>query len=197
MKLYASPTSPYARLVRAVILEKGIDNRVEIDWLNPWDSPARLVATNPFSRVPTLETDDAEILGESLLIALYLEGRYPEPELMPRDRIESTYHKLGLGKGLIDAAVDIVSSRRFRKDADQDPIVKRRFETLRASVPTVAAAVSAPQRPDLGDIAIAVALGYLDFRLPEVDWRSEMQALADWYAAIDEWPSLQKTRPQA
>ncbi|WP_163139994.1 glutathione S-transferase family protein, partial [Arhodomonas sp. KWT] len=91
MKLYTSPTSPYARLVRTVLLEKQLDSRVTPVWVNPWESPEALLAVSPFSRVPVLEDEEGVCLTESAIIALYLERRFPEPRLMPLDRVEEVH----------------------------------------------------------------------------------------------------------
>jgi glutathione S-transferase len=198
MKLYASPTSPYARLVRTVVLEKRLSSRVETVWVDPWASSDELLAINPCSRVPALVSDDGSVITESLLIALYIERRFPEPKLVRRESREWGYHKLGLGNGVIDAAVGIVAARKFRDDADSDPVVKRRFQSLERAVPAMAETVATLDgRPDLGDLSLAVALGYLDFRLPGVDWRGQAPALGKWYETVSARPSLEQTRPDA
>ncbi len=196
MKLYASPTSPYARFVRVVLLEKELDPRVTPVWVNPWDSAEALLAANPFSRIPVLEVDDGTQLMESAVIVLYLERRFPEPRLMPLDRVEHVHRKLGLAQGLMDAAVAVVAHRRFHGDSGDDAIVKRRLEALARALPVADEAVRPLiDRPDLGSLALACALGYLDFRLPELDWQATTRKLPDWYHAIAARASLANTQP--
>lgn len=194
MKLYASPTSPYARLVRVVILEKELGERIERVWLDPWANPAELLAVSPFSRVPVFEAEDGSVLTESIIIALYMERRYPEPKLVPWERVEAVYRKLGIAQGLTDAAVGVVATQKFHEDADHDPMVQRRLDVLRRAVPAAGDVMDEVGRPDLGDLALAVALGYLSFRLPEVDWR-HVEGVGAWYDRMAARPSLEETRP--
>ena len=195
MELYASPTSPYARLVRGVFIEKDIADQVEIHWLNPWESPQALISVNPFCRVPTLVTDDGRVLVENLLIALYLERHVPQPPLLADP--ERAWPKLGLAQGLIDAAVDIAAGRRLRKLPEDDPILTRRREAFPRAIERVAGLIdqTPPSTPDLGDLALAVALEYLDFRIPEFDWRVQSPALASWHAELARRESLAATAP--
>ncbi|MDE2150668.1 MAG: glutathione S-transferase N-terminal domain-containing protein [Gammaproteobacteria bacterium] len=197
MKLLASPTSPYARLVRVVIHEKHLDGTVSCEWVDPWASPGSLLAANPFSRVPTLLADDGEVLTESLLIALYLDQRFPEPVLVPAGSRARIYRKLGLANGLIDAAVAVVAARRFGYEKpDRDP-VRRRLDSLRRGMAMLDSDAADARTPDLGDLALAIGLAYLDFRLPEFGWRDLASALAEWYRVVEQRPSLQHTRPPA
>lgn len=198
MKLFASATSPYARLVRVVLCEKQIDGRVELQLVDPWQTPPELTAANPCSRVPTLIADDGTALTESGLIALYLERRYPEPRLVPRDRVESVHARLGLAHGCLDAAVGVVSLRRFGPEARA--LIARRLEALERCIPHLGAAVQGvnAEQPDLGDLAVAVALEYLDFRFAgEIDWRRASAAAEQWHAVVAGRPALAQTRPPA
>lgn len=196
MKLYASPTSPYARLVRVVLREKQIDARVALETVDPWALPEALIAANPLSRVPTLIADDGTALTESGLIVLYLERRYPEPRLVPRDRVESVHARLGLAQSCLDAAVGVVAMRRFAPEAAV--MIERRLEALRRGVPALTAAVTGvdADQPDLGDLAVAVVLEYLDFRFAdEVDWRGGSPQAARWLETVAARPALVATRP--
>lgn len=196
MKLYTSPTSPYARLVRAVLLEKQLDSRVTPVWVNPWDSPEALLAVSPFSRVPVLEDEEGVCLTESAIIALYLERRFPEPRLMPLDRVEEVHRKLGLAQGLIDSAVGIVVHRRFRDGDDDDTLLRRRHDALARGISVLDGVVRpVVDRPDMGSLAVAVALEFLDFRLPDFDWRGMASELPSWLGVIASRPSLVATQP--
>lgn len=190
-----SPTSPYARLVACVLREKRLWDRVESVRVNPWESPAGLTDVNPFSRVPTLVTDTGAVLSEATLISLYLEQTYPEPVLLPADRAQAAYRRLGLAQGLMDATVAIISNRKFRDDTDSDPILSRRRQQIPAAIEVISQAVGDPEQPDLGDLAIASAIGYLDLRLAEIDWRQRAPGLARWCDQIGGRPSLLETRP--
>lgn len=196
MELFASPTSPYARLLRVIAIEKGIIDQITMRPTNPWESPDALLAVNPYCRVPVLITDEGVVLTENQLIAQWLDRQFPDPPLMtdpPR-----TFAKLGQAQGLIDASVDIAAARRLRKLPDDDVIQARRHASLGPALSMIETALANadPGEPDMGDLALAVALGYLDLRLPELDWRGRSPALSRWHAAIAERPSLRRTGPE-
>lgn len=195
MRLFMSATSPYARLVACVLREKGLWEGVEPVLVNPWENPVDLTKANPFSRVPTLMTDHGDVLSEATLISLYLEQKYPQPVLLPPERAEATFRRLGLAQGLMDATVAIISNRKFRDDADSDPILLRRRQQIPEAIEVIAQAVGNPEQPDLGDLAIASAIGYLDLRLAEIGWQQRAPELAQWCQRIGERPSLAQTRP--
>jgi len=197
MKLYASPTSPYARLVRIVLAEKDVSEQVETVWVNPWEDDPALLAVSPFARVPALE-EDGTVITESVVIATYLERRFPTPALMPGDRLARVCHKLSLGEGLLDAAVGVVAALRYGGASVEDPLVKRRKAAVERAVPRLAdAGVGSPDEPDLGDLAVGVALAYLSFRMPEVDWRGAEPGLSEWLERLEERGAFSTTRPDA
>lgn len=197
MKLYLSPTSPYARLVNLTLEEKGLGERVERVYVDPWASPPELTAVNPLSRVPALVTDVGTVLTESLVISQYLERAYPQPALIPGERMETVLRRLSLGHGLIDHAVGIVSVRRFHPDAEEQDLLQRRHRILRQSLPVVAEELhgEAPT-VDLGHIALVVALDYLSFRFTDIGWRDEYPELARWRDGLAERPSFADTAPR-
>lgn len=197
MKLYMSTTSPYARIVRAVLIEKGHEDAVEYTIVNPWESPDDLVAANPYSQVPTLELDDGQVLTESLVIALYLEKSFPEPALIPDTSRTETLKRIGLGQGLLNAGVTILSTRRFHVNDDSTPLMQRRHLSLERAIQRAAHAVNGGgDMTDLGDLVIAIALEFLDFRMPDLDWRQAAPGLAAWHERLRERPSLASTRPE-
>ena len=197
MRLLASPTSPYARLVRVVLAEKRLLEHMQVDMVDPWASPEALVQVNPLSKIPTLVTEHGVVLTESSLIALYLESTFPEPALVPPHTLERVMRRLALAQGMLDAAVTVFANRRFRDDADSDVIVRRRLDGLPGLVAAVAEDVDGEHRgePDLGDLALVVALEYLAFRLPEIGWGEDHPELAGWHARHRDRPSLAQTRP--
>ena len=74
MRLFANTTSPFVRLVRLAIAEKGLSDQIEVEIVDPWADPAHFLAANPAGRVPTLVTDDGHAIAEAHLILRYLEG---------------------------------------------------------------------------------------------------------------------------
>lgn len=196
MKLYASPTSPYARLVRVVLAEKDVSEQVDTVWVNPWEDDPDLLAVNPFARVPALTEDDGTVITESVVIATYLDRRFPTPSLMPSDRLARLCHKLSLGQGLLDATTGVVSALRYGGASIEDTLVKRRKAAVDRAVPRLAeAGVGSPDQPDLGDLCVGVALAYLSFRMSEVDWRAAEPGLGEWLERLETRPSFSTTRP--
>ncbi len=197
MRLLASPTSPYARLVRVVLAEKRLLEKIQVEMVDPWSSPDSLLQVNPLCRIPTLITEHGLPLTESALIVLYLEHSFAEPPLIPPHSLESVMRRLGLSQGILDAAVAVVANRRFRgEQADSDPIVARRLAALPQLLGKAAEVAGGdPGAPDLGDLALVVAVEYVGFRLPELDWSAQQPVLAGWWKARRERPSLAATRP--
>ncbi|MES1924326.1 glutathione S-transferase family protein [Salinisphaera sp. T31B1] len=196
MKLFISPTSPYARLCRAVIIEKGLTDQVELDKTDPWQSDPALVEANTFSKIPSLVLDDGEVLTESLLISQYLDGQAGGKSLVDDADRTKVFKKLGVAFGFIDAAVAIASAGKFKNDLSDDAIITRRHAAIERSLPLLdQLPVGDPSTPDLGDLALAVALGYLDFRFKEFDWRANAPQISQWYKEIASRPALNETMP--
>ena len=86
MRLYLSPTSPFARKVKVALLEKGAPAAFEEIHVDPWTTPPELAAANPLSQVPTLVTDRGEAISNSDTILAWIERRFPQPSLLPTEQ---------------------------------------------------------------------------------------------------------------
>jgi glutathione S-transferase len=199
MKLYLNRTSPYARLTLVTVHETGLAEQVEKVWIEPWNDPPELLAVNPLARIPALVTDDGAALIESSCICDYLIARSQRDELLPAQpqARTNTLQRLGLGRAVIDCAFSAVIQRRFNKGSDTE-LSQRWLHAL----PRAAGALdrlsterNGMQQPDLGDLAVAVAFDYVNFRLPEIAWRDKAPALAKLVDAISARPSMIATRP--
>jgi len=196
MQLFTSPTSPYARLVRVVLAENQLSDRVEMHFLDPWSSPAELIALNPACRVPTFVTANGHALVETAVIVLFLEQRYPEPRLMPRDAVELVHRRLGLALSLLDAGIGVFTERRHG-DATTT-LAERRAQAMQRAAVSVADAIDShsTKDPDLGELALAVSLDWIDYRFAtEVVWRSRYPAVAAWLDQMLARPSFVQTAP--
>lgn len=200
MKLYSSQASPFARKVRALIIELGLSDQVEIvetqgNALAPGTHPTAL---NPLSKIPVLERADGPALYDSRVITRYLDtvaggGFYPAPP-----RLWDTLTLEATAEGIMEAALSIVYEARLRPDHMQ-------FEPWTAAQwGKIASATTALERSwlshlhgrtDMGHIALSCALGYVEFRLPDRDWRSASPGLAAWYETARTRPSLEATTP--
>jgi glutathione S-transferase len=200
MKLYCSKTSPYARKVRIAIEELGLADQVEEVIVDPFNPPPELLAANPLSKVPTLVTDRGEPLPDSKLILDYLSHRKSGLAALSRGAKRwEVLRRTVIADGVIDAAVAIVLEKRRPESIHYIPFLDRQTATIRRSLDQLNgdAGLLALQHPGLCEITCGAALGYLDFRLPYLEWRKARDGLANWYTVFAQRPSMQKTAPPA
>jgi len=196
MRLYYSQTSPYARKIRMVITEKSLENKIEQTLCNPFDDPEQLRIGNPLGKVPTLILEDETALYDSRVIADYLDAQSPHPALIPPSGPKrwEVLRQQALGDGIIDAAVALVMETR-RPDTQQSTHWKTRWQSAidRALLAMEPDSAGFDETLDLGQISFGCALGYLDFRLPSIDWRASAPNTANWYAGFAKRPSMKAT----
>lgn len=197
MKLYFASASPFVRKVMVLLHETGQIEDVEIlDVATSPVAPASEVsASNPLSKIPALERADGPTLYDSRVICAYLDDRAGGKLYAggwDTRILEAT------ADGIMDAAVLLSYEKRLR------PEDKRWPEWIDGQLGKVlggCAALNARWMPNLkgplniGQIGVACALGYVDFRHPDSGWRTGNEALADWYATFESRPSMEATRP--
>lgn len=191
MKLIGSLTSPYVRKVRVVLAEKRIDYDFQLD--NPWNPDTHVAEHNPLGKVPVLVMDDGASLFDSRVIVEYLDTVTPVSRLIP----ETNRHRIvvkrweALADGLCDAATTVfLESKRPAKQQSKDWIARQQ-KKVTVGLETAAHDLGEKTWCDgeaysLADIAMGCALGYLDFRFAEIEWRSaypNLAKLADKLAA--------------
>lgn len=189
MKLYYNKPSPYARKVRVVAHEKFLMDRLELCEVDPWVDPAELLAATPLGKVPALVTDDGTLLTESTTISVYFDSLGHGPKLIEGDRWQ-VLARASLAQGLIDAAFIMVIERRRPAERQWSDWIERQRRAIGRVLPK---AMVQDGRFDLGDIALACGLAYLDFRLPEIPWRATYPLLAQWLDWANQRPSMQAT----
>jgi len=199
MKLIFSNTSPYARKVRMVIIEKGLDEQIEMVACNPFDDAAILKATNPLGKVPTLILDEGDALYDSPVICEYLDSLSPSTCLIPASG-QSRWEVLrwqALADGILDSAYNIVMEQ-LRPEGEQSSSWLVRWHTgIEQALNEAATQLHTLSEPvNLAHLAMISALGYIDFRLATVEWRMERAALAAWYTALVSRPSVTRTHPE-
>jgi glutathione S-transferase len=195
VKLFYSPTSPYARKVLIVAAVAGLDAQLERVGVNPFDSPAELLAVNPLSRVPCLVTRDGIPLFDSPVICEFLDETGSANLFPPAGPARWRALKLqAIGDGIMDAAV----TRRMEQGRPEEQARTANIER-QAGVVERALDVLERQPPadhlDIGAISVACALGYLDFRFAADAWRERRPKLAAWYATMAQRPELTATAP--
>lgn len=192
MKLYFNKTSPYARKVRVVVHEKRLAERIQWRETDPWADPEDLHGATPIGKVPALVTDDDLLITESIAIAQHLDVAGDGPSLSAGDAGD-LLARTGLAQGLIDASFTTVLEARRPPALQWTDWTQRQIRAIDRTLPRLA--LPPEGRFDLGDIGLAVALAYLDFRLKDVAWRALRPDLAAWLDSVAVRPSMQATRP--
>lgn len=201
-KLLYAPTSPYVRKVMVCAHLAGVADQIQ--WLdsaaNPIRRDDRIAAHNPLAKVPTLILADGHALYDSRVICEYLAHLAPQaglfPDIGPRRWLALAQQ--ALGDGLLDAALLARYERTARppeyqyaawRDA-QLAKVAACLDQIEQQAPALAT-----QAPTIGEVTLGCALGYLDFRFPEIDWRARHPGAAQWEAAFRTLPAMQATLP--
>ena len=200
MKLYWSNASPYARKVRMVIAERNLQSLIEEVTVDVYADPAELLAANPFGKIPTLVTDEGFALFDSPVICAYLDAR-PEARgerLQPQAGPERwmVMRAEAYGDALTDLGFALMAERRKPEGEKSPTLAKRQRGQLVRGLDAAPATIrTLPERVTLGHLAFASALGYLDFRHGDLNWRDGRGELAAWYEQIAKRPSVSTTAP--
>ncbi|RVT95668.1 glutathione S-transferase [Rhodovarius crocodyli] len=197
MKFSFSGASPYVRKAMIVAIIRGIDGQLT-DLAMKTADPA-LAALNPLSKIPTLVTDDGMALYDSPVICEYLDSIGTAPALFPAGAARWKALQLqALGDGIMDA-----SQPRRREialpqdDGRREYIATQRGKVERAIAKLESEAGTLGLLTTIGEITVACALGYLDFRYANEPWREAAPKLAAWYAKVLEMPAMKRTMPAA
>jgi glutathione S-transferase len=199
MKLFFSPASPYVRKVVVVAHELGITDKIERlpSAAHPVNRDQTIIQQNPIGKVPTLVTDDGLALYDSRVICEYVAAQVPGSTIFPatgRMRWVALAEQ-ALGDGLLDAAL------LARYETAVRPAEFKWAGWLDGQLDKVNTCLAAIERSDfgsrldIGTITIGCALGYLDFRFPDLNWRAKHPKAKAWFAVFGERPSMQATRP--
>ena len=199
MKLFGSPGSPYARKVRIVLAEKQLPHEYEVQRGSAPGSP--VPQYNPLGKVPTLVLDDGRGLYDSPVIVEYLDAQGSGPRLIPEaasERIEVKRWE-ALGDGIAEAAVNINHERREPADKQKEPAwFQRQRDKIDRGLAAMDKGLGQGQfcfggRFTLADIAAGYALGYLDFAVPDIEWRNGNPSLARLAERLFARPSFSTT----
>jgi len=200
MKLIGANASPYVRKVRIVMAEKKIDFQHVLE--NPWSADTKVPESNPLGKVPCLVMEDGGAVFDSRVIVEYLDTINPVNKLIPasgRARVEVRCWE-ALGDGICDAAI-LARLEGQRPKAQQSPDwIKRQMAKVEQSL--AAASRGLGEKPwcagnsySLADIATGVALGYLDFRFAQIEWRTTYPNLGKLAEKLAARPSFADTVP--
>jgi glutathione S-transferase len=202
MKLIGALTSPYVRKVRIVLAEKKLDYQLVLE--DVWHSDA-ITASNPLGKVPCLIMEGGEAVFDSRVIVEYVDNLSPVQKLIPangRERAEVRTWE-ALGDGLLDAALLARLERTWAGRADSERCeawIQRHLGKIDAALKAMSKGLG--DKPyctgihlSLADIAVGCALGYLDFRFPEIVWRTRHPNLARLADKLAQRPSFAESLP--
>lgn len=201
MKLFYAPTSPYVRKVTITAEVTGLAERIERIPAapHPIDRDPGITAVNPLGKAPTLVTEDGAVLYDSRVIVEYLDAHSVGGRVVPASGAARwrVLTRQALGDGILDAGLLLRYEGLLRPPEQQSPAWRHgQTEKILAALEVAdRQALADDLALDIGNIAIGAALGFLDFRLPELDWRTARPALTDWFAAFDAQPVVAAARP--
>jgi glutathione S-transferase len=199
MKLYITPASPYARMARIVVIEKGLESRVEIVTAQTRLTDSPYYKVNPSGRVPYLIRDDSVGLEESALICAYLDYLDGKPrfDVPAGEQVWEVRRLEAMARSMLDG-LTVWGREITRPKNEQSPTIIR-HETDRSKRmadlwerqidhPLMREALNMPQ------LTLACALGF-EPRLPDFQWRTGHPKLCDWFAPFAARPSFTATVP--
>lgn len=197
MLLYANTTSPFVRLVRLAIAEKGLTDRVKVEFVDPWADPAEFLQVNPAGRVPALVTDDGHAFAEAHLILHYLDAMAPQPPVYPTEGLAEALTIAAPALGAAEAATAVIIGRKSAPGFDSDLIGSKRFRTMADGLKRLDAKPprDIANRPDIASFAAVTALDYIVFRFPDRDWLETLPNLRAWRDRQKGRASVEATMP--
>jgi glutathione S-transferase len=203
MKLIGAVTSPYVRKVRVVMAEKKLDYAFVLE--DVWAASTQIQDSNPLGKVPCLVMEGGEALFDSRVIVEYLDTLSPVGKLIPTMGREKAEVKTweALADGLCEAAIlaRLEATWAGRSDAQRSQAwIERQTNKIHSSLKAMSQGLG--ERAfctgihfSLADIAVGCALGYLDFRFAQIDWRSNHANLAKLQEKLTARASFVETKP--
>ena len=204
MKIIGAITSPYVRKVRIVMAEKKLDYQIVTE--DVWSADTQIAASNPLGKVPCLVMEGGEAVFDSRVIVEYLDTLSPVGKLIPpsgRERAEIKTWE-ALADGLLDAAIlarlEATWPGRTAEQRSQ-AWIDRQMGKIEATLKSLSQGLG--DKPfcsgvhfSLSDVATGCALGYLDFRFPELNWRKDHPNLLKLSDKLALRQSFVDTRPE-
>lgn len=197
MQLFYSPTSPYARKCRALIIEKSLENKIELVEVSPLDDPAALLEVNPLGKVPALVRKSGPALIDSPLICEFIDTLDDERWIPARGESRILVMRQ---QAIADGLMDLTIGRRIEKNREAKLQYKLWVERWERGIARTLEQLDRERGQfersvDHGALSIAVALSYLDLRYAELDWRSAHPELGEFLERWEQRESLKLTVP--
>src|SRR6185503_12930833 len=200
MKLYITPGSPYARIARIVILEKGLESRVEIIVAQTRLADSPYYRINPSGRVPYLIRDDGVGMEESALICAYLDQLEGKPifGLPAGDEAWEAHRLEALARSMVDGLA-VWSRERARPENERSPtVIRHEAERSRRLIDLWEKEIDHGLMRgalNLAQITLACGLG-LEARNSDFQWRPGHPKLCRWFEWLAARPSFAATAPR-
>ena len=201
MRLHTNPASPFGRKVKVLAHEAGLIGRLELlDQATTPVSPSEaVVRDNPLGKIPCLVTDDGEALYDSRVICEYLDSLHDRAKMFPPASPArwTALRRQAEGDGIMDAGVLGRYESFLRPEERRWPewLEGQKGKCRRALDSLEGEADGFGDMVDIGTIAIGCALGYLDFRYGDEDWRATRPRLATWFERFAARPAMARTAP--
>ncbi|WP_431297644.1 glutathione S-transferase [Tabrizicola sp. BL-A-41-H6] len=202
MHLYYAPASPFVRKVMILLHEAQATDHVTLVPAagNPLDPGSMPVAQNPLGKIPALARDDGPALYDSRVICRYLDDRFGTGLYPAAPRLWDVLTLEATADGIADAAVLMRYEQVVRPESTRSP---EWIDAQWAKVDRALTAVETQSMPlllgplTIAQVAMGAALGYLDFRQADRNWRAGRPALAAWWATFAKRPSVVATGPES
>lgn len=198
MKLWYSPASPFVRKVLVFAHEAGLADSIALVRGDVWAPDSEVTTDNPLGKVPALVTPVGVFAG-SYLCCEYLDSLHGGARRIPSDPRElwPVLQLHAFADGIIEAAVaTVIEQLRRPKELVYQGMVERQRAKIERTLDKIAS-MPPSQVPGIATITLGCALGYLDFRLPQLAWRDGRVSLSQWYDAFSARKSMQATVPHA
>lgn len=202
MKLVGSLTSPFSRKVRICFIEKEISYSLLLE--DGWNINTKLREINPLGKIPCLLLANGHPIFDSSVIADYIDGMSGINSLLPQSNLEKAQVKTfeALADGLLDSAILVRRERMSRPTAEQSQAwIERQLGKVQVSLKYLSESIATSEycnlnKFTLSDIAVGCALDWLDFRLPEINWRADHPNLDIYFSNLIRRPSFLSTDPR-
>jgi glutathione S-transferase len=195
-RLYTSNASPYARKVRILLREKGLLANTDEIFTSVGDDPAELLAANPLAQIPAFVAGKGLMLSDSALIGQWLDAHFGEPKFYPSDPSYWQVRRLEvMANGILEMSVKLVLENR-RPEAERSASwLKRWNDNLMRSLDTVEGQ-DFGEGLNMGTLTLAVAATYVDFRFPQLEWKTTHPKLAQLQTLYEARQSFIDTYPK-
>ena len=187
MKCYMTGNSPYARKIRVAAIESGLSDEVEWVTLTREERAELVPAMNPLGKVPVAVLESGQVLLDSPVICAYVDSLNKGPKLIPESGDErwAVLTLEALGDGLGEAVIGVSQEAQKPDDKRTQGVVDRQAGKANSGLAALDKQAGDFNEPPLmGEISVACALGYMEYRNVVPGWRENYPTLSGWYANI-------------